>query len=340
MKVVYHPAHQDHAGEAILIEGQFRPPVESPERAALILKAVQEAGFSIEEPPDYGIEALKAVHDEHFLTFLEHAYDRWQARYGDSNARPRVWATRGFVQRPTASIDGQLGFYAYDASTPITPYAWQAARASANSAIHAAHYLQQGEKSAFALCRPPGHHAMFDRYGGFCFLNNAAIAAQVLVDANVHPTILDVDYHHGNGTQHIFYDRPLLTCSIHADPNANYPFFLGFADETGTSKGTGYNLNLPLPDGTTWTEFSVALEQACERIQQDGAEVLVVPLGVDTYVGDPLGTFALEPPNFTTLGQILAELDLPTLFVMEGGYAGDALGDNIVKVLRGFTAGG
>jgi acetoin utilization deacetylase AcuC-like enzyme len=340
MKVVYHPAHQDHAGEAILIEGQFRPPVEAPERAKLILDAVQRAGFHVEEPLDYGLEPLKAVHDEHFLDFLEHAYSRWQARYGDSNARPRVWATRGFVQRPTASIDGQLGFYAYDASTPITKYAWQAARASANSAIHAAHYLVKGEKAAFALCRPPGHHAMFDRYGGFCFLNNAAIAAQVLCDAGIRPAIVDVDYHHGNGTQHIFYDQSLLTCSIHADPDANYPFFLGFADETGTGEGAGYNLNLPLPDGTTWQVFAEALEQACNRIQQDKAEVLVVSLGVDTYAVDPLGTFALEPADFTALGQMLAELDIPTLFVMEGGYATHALGNNVVRVLQGFMAHG
>ncbi|VEB44703.1 Acetylpolyamine aminohydrolase [Chromobacterium violaceum] len=194
----------------------------------------------------------------------------------------------------------------------------------------------------FALTRPPGHHAAFDYCGGYCFLNNAAIAAQALRDHGMRKVaVLDVDYHHGNGTQDIFYRRAdVLFLSIHGDPRTEYPFFLGFADEKGEGEGLGYNFNFPLAAGACVSTWFVALDCALEQIARFGAEALVVSLGVDTFQGDPISRFQLDSPDFVTLGARLAGLKLPTLFCLEGGYAVEPIGTNVVNVLAGFEARG
>ena len=217
-----------------------------------------------------------------------------------------------------------MGYYSFDAGTPITAGTWQAAQSSADVAVTSARLLAEGGHPAiFALCRPPGHHAATDLYGGYCFLNNAAIAAQYLIDGGAERVaILDVDYHHGNGTQAIFYDRPdVLFLSLHGDPREEYPFFLGWADERGDGPGEGFNVNYPLPWGTGFPAWSEALEDACKRVADYAPDVLLVSLGVDTFKGDPISKFRLESDDFTAYGARIARLGLPTLFVMEGGYA-------------------
>ena len=215
---------------------------------------------------------------------------------------------------------------------------WTAAKAGADAAVSAARCLGAGERAVFCATRPPGHHAGADFMGGYCFLNNAAVAAQALVQQGCERVaVLDVDYHHGNGTQSIFYDRPdVLFVSLHGDPRTEYPFYLGHADETGRGAGEGFNLNLPLPAGSTVPAWFDALEAACARLARHGGDALVVSLGLDTFAGDPISAFALQGDDFSRLGQRLKRLGLPVVFVLEGGYAAAELGMNAVNVIEGF----
>jgi acetoin utilization deacetylase AcuC-like enzyme len=205
-------------------------------------------------------------------------------------------------------------------------------------ALTGAELLQNGERAVFSLCRPPGHHAGANHFGGYCYLNNAAIAVQKLLDNGAkRVAVLDVDYHHGNGTQHIFYDRSdVLFVSLHGHPDQEYPYLLGYEDETGTGAGEGYNVNYPLRWGTRWPEYATALEASCERIADYAPDALVISLGVDTYKDDPISHFQLEHEHFTQIGARIGQLNLPTLFVMEGGYAVAEIGINAVNVLTGF----
>ena len=215
---------------------------------------------------------------------------------------------------------------------------WAAAKAAADAAASAAAALRAGERAVFCATRPPGHHAGPDFMGGYCFINNAAVCAQALrVGGAARVAVLDVDYHHGNGTQAIFYDRAdVLFVSIHGDPRTEYPFYLGHADEAGEGAGAGCNLNLPLAAGSSVQAWFDALEAACVRICAYGADALVVSLGLDTFEGDPISRFALASADFLRLGQRLERLGLPTVFVLEGGYAAAELGTNAVNVLEGF----
>jgi Deacetylases, including yeast histone deacetylase and acetoin utilization protein len=249
---------------------------------------------------------------------------------------------RGLGQGPSRvpeSIDGKLSYYSFDAGTPITAGTWKAITASVNTALEGAERLAGGEKAVFSLCRPPGHHAHRDFYGGYCFFNNAGLAAQHLLDKGcARVSVLDVDYHHGNGTQALFYDRAdVQFLSIHADPKTDFPFFLGHADEYGQGPGRGHNHNYPLPNGTGWEGWSAALTQACETISDYAPDALVVSLGVDTFKDDPISSFTLETEHYPRIGAEIAALNKPTLFVMEGGYAIDAIGVNTVNVLDGFN---
>jgi acetoin utilization deacetylase AcuC-like enzyme len=242
------------------------------------------------------------------------------------------------AQKRPNNITGKLGYYAMAGETSITPGTWEAACAAADVALTAAQRLRAGARGAFALCRPPGHHAARDLYGGYCFLNNAAIAAQYLRDLGAgRVAILDVDFHHGNGTQDIFYDRDdVLFVSLHGDPADAFPYFSGYGDEVGAGAGAGYNLNLPLPRGTEFAAWRRALAVGIERIQAFAADALVVSLGVDTFAGDPISFFRLQSEDFATYGEMIATCRLPTLFVLEGGYAVAEVGVNVVNVLRGF----
>lgn len=338
MITVYSPDHALHHGRAELIDGQLLPPVEKPERATIILSHIQEAQLGTVLPPqEFRLEPILRVHDQAFVTFLERAWDVWRAGHGERDALPLNWPSRSFRQRIPESILGQLSYYSFDAATPITAGTYRAARTAVNVALTAAEYVRNG-RHAFALCRPPGHHAAKDLYGGYCFLNNAAVTAQAFIDAGARVAVLDVDYHHGNGTQSIFYDRDdVLFVSLHADPAHEYPYFLGYADEHGVGLGAGFNLNIPLPHGTAWPAYQAGLERALNRIKRFAPDVLVVSLGVDTAEGDPISLFRLQMDDFSRLGEQIKGLAVPTLLVMEGGYATGRMGQLVVKVLEAFN---
>ncbi len=340
MLTVYSEDHRLHHGKAELIDGKLLPAFEKPERAEIVLARIREVGLGEVRPPrDFGREPLVRVHAENFLTFLETAWEAWVAAHGAYDALPLAWPIRGLrSDREPEAIDGKLSYFSFDAGTPITAGTWRAITASANVALTGQTLVADGERAAFALCRPPGHHAARDYCGGYCFLNNAAIAAQAFRDGGAERVAaLDVDYHHGNGTQSIFYDRDdVFFASIHGDPRQEFPYFLGYADETGEGAGEGCTANYPLAWGSGFDLWSEALEDACTRIAGFGAEALVVSLGVDTFVEDPISQFRLESRDYPTVGARIAALGLPTLFVMEGGYAVEEIGINAVGVLQGF----
>ncbi|WP_018610078.1 histone deacetylase family protein [Uliginosibacterium gangwonense] len=282
---------------------------------------------------------LQAVHEPRYLAFLASAWDEWLATGNEGDAFPSVWAIRGMRSDVIPdNFAARLGLFSFDTGTPLTAGTWAAARAGADRPLSAAAWIASGERSVFALTRPPGHHAGPSFFGGYCFLNNAAIAAQALRDRGAaRVAILDVDFHHGNGTQEIFYRRnDVLFASIHGDPRTEYPFFLGYADEQGEGPGAGFNLNLPLPAKAAVADWFTALETALARINGFAPEALVVSLGVDAFAGDPISKFLLQTVDYQRLGERLAKMGLPCLFVLEGGYAVAEMGANVAAVLEGF----
>ena len=318
----------------------MNPAVEVPARAERVRAEVERRKLGpIVAPADFGMAPIARVHDAGMVRFLGEASELWRKRYGDDAppAIPSAWPARGLRDRFEGDVESRLGTYAFDTATPIVKGTWNAALAAANTALTAAQSLKNGERSAFALTRPPGHHASTDVFGGYCYLNNVANAAQWFVDQGLKPAILDVDYHHGNGTQSIFYRRSdVLFCSLHGDPSFAYPHFLGFADETGEGKGAGANLNLPMPMYTQWTVYAQALARALKRIEAFAPDVLLVSLGLDTFEDDPISRFKLTRQDYLRMGKAIAAAKLPTLFIFEGGYNLDALAEITVNVLEGF----
>ncbi len=340
MITFYSSDHHCQNAKVELNDGKLMPPFENPQRAEKILDRICQINLGeIISPKDFGIEPILRVHDRGFVSFLQTAWDEWILAHGNYDALPLVWAVRTMrCDRIPENIDGKLSYYSFDAGTPITAGTWQAATASANLALSAQKLLIEGERAVFALCRPPGHHAAADLYGGYCFLNNAAIAAQASLDNGCDRVcILDVDYHHGNGTQSIFYDRSdVLFVSLHADPTQEYPFFLGYADERGTNKGFGFNYNYPMPWGTNWDTYRETLAAAIGYINNYNPDLLIVSLGVDTFEKDPISKFSFKTEDYLRLGDAIALIKKPTLFLMEGGYAIEDLGVNVTNVLVGF----
>ncbi len=342
MLTVYSPEHTKHNPQVEMADGKLVPAVEIPSRGDMVFGAIKTAGFGAIEPPDQLDRALvEQVHTPDYVDFLESFWQRWLDTGRDPEAEdtfPFVWPTPGLRRIATRHLDGLMGRYSFDAGTPMGPGTWAAASASASVAQTAAGRISGGAAHVFALCRPPGHHAMPDAYGGYCFLNNAAIAAQALRNAGADKVaVLDVDYHHGNGTQAIFYARgDVFFTSIHADPMDEYPYFLGHADEVGDGNGKGANLNVPLPVGTDWAKYSDALKTALSAIEDFGADALVVSLGLDTFERDPISRFTLTSDDFNRLGSTLGSIRAPVVIVFEGGYAVDDLAVNAVNTLTGF----
>lgn len=339
MHVIHSPKHANHDGGMELHRGELVPCFEIPARADYILRAVTDAGFALSLPRAFPEELLHRVHDEAFVTFLRTAYAEWRNEGRDGFMLPGVFPARGLRRdRVPAGLHGRMGYYAFDAGTPIVEGTWQAALAAAHCALTAAALVIEGESGSYALCRPPGHHAGHATYGGYCFLNNAALAAQHLRDNGFAKiAVLDVDYHHGNGTQEIFRERDdVLFVSIHGDPETEYPFFLGYADERGAGAGEGHTLNIPLPRGSGWVEYDAALDTALDAIARYAPHALVVSLGVDTFEGDPISAFRLSAKHFPVIGERLASLRLPTVLVQEGGYAVEEIGTNVASVLEAF----
>ncbi len=334
MRCFWDPRQLAHAPALELHNGGFVPFAESPSRAEAILAAIGPA----EAPVDHGEGPLRAVHDEAYLAFLWSAHMDWRAAGRDGDASGYAWPVVRRRPLDLDRIDARLGRYSFDASSPIAAGTWEAAYWSAQAALTALDAVLAGDRAAFALCRPPGHHCGRDYLGGYCYLNNAAIAAEAAVAAGKRVAILDVDYHHGNGTQDIFYARgDVLTVSIHADPRMDYPYYWGHADETGEGEGEAMTLNLPLPRGADLAAYLPALEAALERIAAVAPDLLVVSYGADTFVGDPISHFRLETPDYSGLARRIAGLALPTVVAMEGGYAVDALGANVAAFLDGFA---
>jgi len=339
MRVVFTDDHRLHFAQGEISGGEFVTPFERPSRMEYILRELRKRKMDdILAPSPVDMRAVAKVHDRGFLKFLANAWSEWQAAGYRGEIIPTGFPARSLQQLCPKHIDGKVGYYTHSVETCITAGTWEAARASASVALTAQKLISKGDRSAFALCRPPGHHAHDDLYGGYCFLNNAAIATQAFRDAGAdRVAILDVDFHHGNGTQDIFYDRSdVLFCSLHGEPETAYPYFLGYRDETGAGKGEGFNLNYPMPAGTSYERWKKALNHACGKIRSYTPDVLVVSLGVDTYEHDPISYFKLKSADFRDYGARIAKLKLPTLFVMEGGYAIDAIGVNTVNVLEGF----
>jgi acetoin utilization deacetylase AcuC-like enzyme len=339
----YNEHHAQHRGRHESFRGAMVPCFEKPERADMVVAEFARRGLGqIVTPHGVPLVSLERIHTPRYLHFLRNAWNDWLAldpANAGKDAFPSVWPIRGMrADIEPDNFAARMGLYSMDSGTPLTAGTWVAAKTGADCAVNAAHALRLGERGTFALTRPPGHHAGADFFGGYCFLNNAALAAQHLLDDGARRVaILDIDYHHGNGTQDIFYGRgDVLFASIHADPRSEYPFYLGHADETGQGAGEGCNLNLPLAKGSTPAQWFAALETACLRLAGFGAEALVVSLGVDTFAGDPLSHFALQSADFLRVGERIAHLGLPTAFVFEGGYAVTEIGINVVNVLEGF----
>ncbi|WP_395612363.1 histone deacetylase family protein [Allosphingosinicella sp.] len=334
MRCVFDPRQLAHAPAVELHNGSFVPYAETPARA----EAVRAAVGTVEPAVDHGEAPLRAVHDEAYLAFLWSAHKDWRAAGRAGDASGYAWPV--VRRRPLAldRIDARLGAYSFDASSPIAAGTWEGAYWSAQTALTALDAVLAGERAAFALCRPPGHHAGRDYLGGYCHLNNAAITAEAATAAGRRVAILDVDYHHGNGTQDIFWHRgDVFFASIHADPRMDYPYFWGHADEIGDGDGEGATLNLPLPRGTDIAAYLPALKRALARIAAFGADLLVISFGADTYAGDPISHFKLETADYAVMAGRIAALNLPSLVVMEGGYAVDALGANVAAFLEGLS---
>ncbi len=342
MLTVFSEKHALRDAKTELCGGLLVPPFECPLRAEHILQRVREVNLGeVVTPDEFGIETVTRIHDLEFIQFLEQCWDDWTSQGYEGEAMPLVWPSRGMQQRVPDHIDGKIGYYAMSAETSITEGTWQAARASVNVALTAQAALRDGATEAFALCRPPGHHAARDMFGGYCFINNAAVAAQAFIDQGAsRVALLDVDFHHGNGSQAIFYSRSdVMFLSLHGDPKDAFPHFLGYADESGQGDGDGFNLNYPMGPGTNFKTWGDALANACRKIKNYAPDAVVISLGVDTFEHDPISFFKLASDDFKRYGGTIASLGLPTLFVMEGGYAVEEIGINAVNVLEGFEGG-
>lgn len=339
MKAVYTEKHRSHDPQFFLVRGMVKKTTEQPERADRLLAGLKAGNHRIVEPAAFGQGPRLRVHSVEYLNFLAEAWEAWSA-LGDSGPEmiANIHPVRHKATYPS-HIVGRLGWHTADTAAPIGPGTWVGACAASDVATTAAQIVMDGDDAVYALCRPPGHHAYRDLAGGFCFLNNTAIAAAHLRLTHERVAILDVDVHHGNGTQGIFYACPdFYTVSIHADPASYYPFLWGYAHERGEGAGLGTNLNIPLPIGTKDDGYMQALELAAKAIKAFAPGALVVALGLDASEHDPLKGLAVTTDGFGSIGAAIARMGLPTVFVQEGGYLSEILGSNLAAVLAGFEA--
>lgn len=331
MRCFWDQRQRSHSPKAEFFNGALHPAAEHPGRVDAILSAIGPT----QAPADQGIEPILRVHGRDYVEFLRGAHDRWRDAGREGDAFPYAFPIVRRRRLKLDRIDAQLGQYSFDTATPIGPGTWDAAYWSAQTALAALHALLGGDRTAFALTRPPGHHAGADYCGGYSYLNSAAIAAEAALAAGARQVaILDLDYHHGNGTQDIVAGRSEIAfASIHADPAMDYPYFWGHADESA-----GNILNLPLPRGTGWSDYEPALIRALDWLATAAPDLMVVSYGADTFAGDPISYFQLQTADYTPMARRIAALAVPTLVVMEGGYAIDALGANVAAFLSGFRS--
>jgi acetoin utilization deacetylase AcuC-like enzyme len=345
MRVVASDRHHGHTPLAEIESSGLQPPFEHPGRADAIRDTLRaDDRFMFVDPYAFGTAPITAVHDPGLVEFLERAWRDYQVRHpGTHDVVPDVFALPGLLAGvggfPDRSpIDHELGRWCFETTTPITEGTFGAARGAVDIALTATEAVLAGERMAYGLCRPPGHHAPTALYGGYCFFNNAAIAAHhVASSTGSKVSVLDVDYHHGNGTQQILYRRgDVQYVSLHGDPARAYPYLSGFADETGAGPGAGANLNLPLAAGTGDDAYLATLAMARDAIAAFGPDLLVVSLGVDTFHHDPISDLAVTTDGFRAQGELIAELALPTVTLQEGGYDVAAIGDNVRSFLLGL----
>lgn len=347
MKVVYTPAHLQHDPQVELEHSQAHSPFENTGRAERIREVLSGSrDYELVAPTEWGTEPIAAVHHPGLIQFLSTAWAEYQQEMGPTREvvpdvfyRPAQRRAMGDTAEPVA-VNARLGWWCFETTTPLTQGTYVAARGAVDTALTAMQHVLDGEPSAYALCRPPGHHATSSLYGGYCFFNNAAIVAHHMSARHgIKVAVLDVDYHHGNGTQEIFYERDdVMYASLHGDPARAYPYYLGFDDEVGSGRGRGCNVNVPLAARTDDDTYVDALLPVLESVQRHGAQAVIVSLGLDTYVTDPICDLSLTTDGFERCGAAVGELGLPTIVVQEGGYDIDALGDNVDAWLRGLRA--
>lgn len=342
MKIIYCEQHKSHVGAKEMRYDKMIEMSDSPQRIDIIIQGLADAGFNqLVEAKSCNFEVAKKIHTPQFIEFLQQAYSLWKAEFGPGGfATAYTFGMRGMRQSPNHSVHSMLACYTFDVCVPIVEGTWSAIRSAIDVVLSGVVEIDRGERAVLSLCRPPGHHASQDLAGGYCYMNNVAIAAQKYLDLGAKQVaILDVDYHHGNGTQRIFYQRnDVLFVSIHARPEDEYPFLMGYQDETGEGAGKGFNINFPLVKGTDFQNYKPSLSMALQAIEKYQPDILLVSLGVDTYIDDPVGGFALVSEDYIEMGSMINCLHLPTHFVMEGGYAMDDLGRNVANVISGFSA--
>lgn len=348
IRAFFHPDQHLHDPQQFMRFGKIASPKDLPARVDVLLQSVERQGIKVERPDDYGVAPSLGVHSRPYLEFLETAYARWRDL---PEAGPEVWPNTfpywsGQPDMdvrpacPSPSVVAQAGYYLGDLAVSLGPDTWKSSIAATHVAAAAADAVlaaREGAPTAYALCRPSGHHARADRASGFCYLNNSAIAAQRLRGKYNRVAVLDIDAHHGDGTQTIFYRRrDVFTVSIHADPAGYYPFFTGYAGETGVGDGAGANLNIPLAHGDGDDKMNLAVDRAVKAIADSGAEALVVPLGFDSHKDDPIGVLKVTTGGYEAVGARIRALKLPTVIVQEGGYQIAVLGDCLARFLTGF----
>lgn len=340
MKTVFAAAQLGHAPSRFLSLGNIVDYPDAPERARRLLSGARTAGAQICAARNYDSALLETVHQRRYLRFLARAFEDWSALPGSGpELMPSLRPLVDYERRPK-HILAHAGIFLMDFACPITAETWRSAQASAFTALTAADLVLKGEPVAYALCRPPGHHAYRNRASGFCYLNNSAIVAERLRSNHERIAILDIDVHHGNGTQSIFYDRSdVLTVSIHADPSMFYPFYWGYEEETGEGPGEGFNLNIPVAVKSSDDVWLAAVGRAVERVAGFAPGALVVALGLDAHEADPLQGGALTTAGFERIAEAIGKLHLPTVLVQEGGYLTDDLADNLAMFLTCFEGG-
>lgn len=344
MRVFFSSHHNYHYPRVFISKGQVVESPEKPQRADILEASARAAGHSLIEAEKHGLKPIEAVHDKDYICFLKNAWVEWE-RMSNSGGEviPNIHPGRNMSALPQ-SVISRSGHYQADTACPIGRGTWEGIQASTDVAVSGAFAIMQETKDniqnsfVYSLCRPPGHHAYSDQAGGFCFFNNSAIAAQYCRDHGAKKVaILDVDVHHGNGTQGIFYDRPdVMTVSLHGDPSTYYPFFAGYSDELGIRKGKGFNFNYPMPKNTGDKIYLNTLKKAIDRISLYQPNVLIIALGLDASIDDPLAFLSITTEGFYKIGEIIGACQLPTVLIQEGGYISNVLGDNLIAVLKGF----
>ncbi len=345
IRAFFHADQHLHDPRQFMRLGKVRPPKDTPARLDALQRSLDRQGIAAEKPNDYGLAPALTVHSKPYLDFLATAYERWRAL---PDAGLEVWPNTFPYWNgqpdldvrppcPSSSVVAQAGYYLGDLAVPLGPRSWASCLAATHVAAAAADAVLAGTPAAYALCRPSGHHARADRASGFCYVNNAAVAAHRLRGKFARVAVLDVDAHHGDGTQAIFYRRAdVFTVSVHADPTIYYPFYTGYTHETGHGAGAGANLNIPLAPGDGDDRMHAAVDRAAAAIRDFGADALVVPLGFDSHRDDPIGVLKVTTAGYEGIGARVRALGLPTVVVQEGGYQVSVLGDCLANFFTGL----